>query len=60
MNVVKIIDLFLFAYQICSDVENMLLSEISGSHDGILNIHEFISHECRRIHRRSHENSPNY
>ena len=34
--------------------------EISGIHDGILNIHEILSHECRRIHRRSHEHSPNY
>ena len=26
----------------------------------ILNLHEILSHECRRIHRRNHEHSPDY
>ena len=60
MNFVQIIDLILFAHQFCRYVEHVLQSEISGIHGGILNIHEILSHECRRIHRRSHEHSPNY
>ena len=52
--------IILLTYQSQCDIEHVLLSEISGIHDGILNIHEILSHECRRIHRRSHEHSPNY
>ena len=60
MNVVHIIDIFLFAHQFRSDIEHLLQSEICGILDGIFIIHEILSHECRRIHRRSHEHSPNY
>ena len=35
-------------------------AEIRGIHDGILIIQAILSHECRRIHRRSHEHSLNY
>ena len=60
MNVVQTMDLILFAHQFRSDVEHFLLGEIRGLHDGILMIQEILSHECRRIHRCSHEHSPNY
>ena len=60
MNVVQIIDLVLFSHQFCSDVEHLFQNEISGIHDEILNSWEILSHECRRIHHRSHEHSPNY
>ena len=41
-------------------VEHLLQSETYGIRDGILSIQEILSHECRRIHRRSHEHSPYY
>ena len=60
MNIVHIVDLFLFAYQLYCDVEHFLQGVICGILDGILIIQEILSNKCRRIHRRSHEHSPNY
>ena len=60
MNIVQIVDLFLFTHQFQCDVEHFLQIEICCIHDEILNIHVILSHECRRIHRRSHQHSPNY
>ena len=60
MNLVHIVDLFLFAHHFFKDVEHFLQGEICGIHNGILIIQEILSHECRRIHRRSHKHSPNY
>ena len=60
MNLVHIVDLFLFAHQFYCDVERFLQNEIRRIHGGILMIHEILSHECRHIHRRSHKHSTNY
>ena len=60
MNRIHIEDLILFAHQFCSDVEHFLQGEIRGIDNGILIIQEILSHECRRIHRCSHEHSPYY
>ena len=59
-NFVHFVNLFLFAHQFFWDVERFLQGEICGILDGILITKEILSHECRRIHRRSHEHSPNY
>ena len=58
MNFLQIINLILFAHQFYCDVEHSLKSEIRRIHDGRLIVHEILSHECRPIHRRSHEHSP--
>ena len=60
INFVHVISLFLFAHQFFWDVEHFLQGEICGILDGVLIIQEILSHECRRIHRCSHEHSPNY
>ena len=60
MNLVHFVDLFLFTKQFCCDVEYFLQGEIRRINDGILILQKIPSHDCRRIHRRSHEHSPNY
>ena len=57
---VHIVDLFLVAHQFCWDVEHFFKVRSVEFSMEFLNIHETLSHECRRIHRRSHKHSPNY
>ena len=60
MNFIHIVNFLLFAHQLYCDLEHFLQGEICGILDGILIVQEILSPECRRIHRRSHEHSPNY
>ena len=57
---IHIENLILFAHHSCWYVEHFLQSEICCIHNGILIIHEILSHECRRIHRHCHKHAPKY
>ena len=53
-------DFLLIFHQLRGDIKHLFQCEIFMILDNTLNSWEILSHECRRIHRRSHEYSPNY